>query len=480
MKVLKNYLYNLTFQLLLIILPIITTPYISRVLKVDGVGKYSVAYAVCNYFVLFGMLGFSSYGSREIAYVRDNDDERIRTFWEINNVKFTTMGLSSFVYFIYVIFFVQQDLKALYFVQVFTLFSSLADISWYFSGMENFKKTATRNIFVKVISVILIFAFVKSKEDLVLYALIIAGSTFCGQVVLWKDIDVKKEFSWKKSRPGKTLYHLKRTMGLWFPALAINVFTYLDKIMLGYISGDTQVGLYESSDKINRMAIIAVTAFATVMVPKMSNLFAKQDLNEFNRLIDKSLSFVLVLSIPMTFGIIGISQTVVPWFLGEGYEPTSNLLLISSWLAIALGLSSVFGNQVLISLNSEKKYTIAVSTAAIIDISLNIILIPKFNAYGAILASVIANYVCMLMMMFYARKYFSTRAFVKKLAFYSIVSAVMGLLVWMIGIPLQPTIITTALQIVVGGLFYVCVLFVFKDENILVVGDLIKKRNNHK
>ncbi|MHB8131766.1 MAG: oligosaccharide flippase family protein, partial [Mobilitalea sp.] len=165
MKTIKNYLYNVSYQIVSIVIPIITTPYISRVLKVDGVGQYSVSAAIINYFILFGMLGIASYGSREIAYVRDDVNKISKTFWEINLLRFITMGIALVVYAIFILVFLSDNLKLLYLVQIFTLFASLFDISWYFIGLEDFKKTSIRNIIVKLFSVIFIFILVKSKSD---------------------------------------------------------------------------------------------------------------------------------------------------------------------------------------------------------------------------------------------------------------------------------------------------------------------------
>lgn len=476
MKILRNYLYNLTFQLLSIILPIITTPYISRILQVDGVGRYSMSYAITNYFVLFGLLGFTRYGSREIAYVRNDEEEKIQTFWEINNTRFITMGISMLAYTLYVAIAITPDLKLLYAVQGFTLVASWVDVSWYYTGIEEFKTTALRNIAVKLISVVLIFTCVKQKSDLVLYALIISASSFVGNTLLWKGIDISGNFGWRQNRKGKTFYHLKRTIGLWLPAIAINVFTYLDKIMLGFICDETQVGLYESSDKIARMAVYAVTSFTSVILPKTANLYANNQIGEFKEKIHYALSFVMMLAIPMTFGIIGVSKTLVPWFFGKGYETVEYLLFIGAWLAITLGLSSVFGNAVLIALNREKEYTFAVVFAAIFNIIANAILIPKLQAAGALLATVLSEYTNMLIMMYFAREYFNTKQFVHELIKYLTIGMVMGAIVYCIGLPLKPKVVTTLMQIIVGIFVYGFSLIIVKDKNVRMFIQILKSR----
>lgn len=476
MKTIKNYLYNLVFQLLSIILPVITTPYVSRILQVDGIGRYSVSYAITNYFVLFGLLGFIGYGNREIAYVRDNEEEKVQTFWEINNTRFITMGVSVFLYVMYVLFAVSPDLKILYSVQGLTLVASWVDISWYYTGIEEFKTTALRNIAVKLISVVLILTCVKRKSDLVLYALIISASTVVGNAFLWKGIDIRGPFKWRCTRKGKTFYHLRRTIGLWIPALAINIFTYLDKIMLGYLCNETQVGLYESSDKIARMSVYAVTAFTSVILPKTANLYANNMIGEFKEKIRYTLSFVMMLAIPMTFGIMGISKTIVPWFFGPGYEPVTYLLLISAWLTITLGLSSVFGNAVLIALNREKQYTIAVVVAAVLNIFSNILLIPKFYAYGALIATVISEFTNMIIMMFFARAFFDMKFFLRDFIKYIFFGVIMGAIIYYIGLVLEPKMLTTLLQIGIGVLFYGVSLLLVRDKNMIMILRIVRRK----
>ena len=479
MKTFKNYLYNLAFQMLSIILPIVTTPYISRVLQVDGIGRYSVSYAIVNYFVLFGMLGFANYGNRQIAYVRNNEREKAQTFWEINNTRFVTMGVSIFIYAVYVLEAVNPQLKMLYAVQGFTLAASWVDISWYYTGIEEFKTTAIRNIIIKLISVALIFICVKEKSDLVLYAFIIAASTFVGNVYLWKGINISGDFKWRKTRKGKTVFHLKRTIGLWIPALAINIFTYLDKIMLGYFCGETQVGLYESSDKIARMAIYAVTAFTTVVVPNTANLYANNKITELKDKVGYTLSFVTMMAIPMTFGIIGISNTVVPWFFGEGYEQVEYLLLVSAWLAITLGLSSVFGNAVLIALNREGQYTFAVVVAAILNCILNLFMIPRLQALGALFATVISEYTNMLIMMYCARAFFDKKKFVCDFIKYFIASTIMGACTYILGKLMAPMIWTTIIQVVLGIFVYGLILLLIRDRNVFLFIEMIRRKHNN-
>ena len=473
MKTLKNYLYNLSYQLLVLILPIILTPYISRVLKVDGIGLHSVAVAVGNYFILFGMLGINSYGSRQIAYVRDDIDELKKTFWEINILKLFTMGLSICLYIIMVTFFIPYDKQIIYYIETLTLLASLFDISWLFSGLEQFKVTAIRNIIVKITGVLLIVLLVKQKEDLWLYTLILSTASLIGQIIIWKDIpnDIKKiDFNIHK-----LCNHFKNTIKLWLPSIAIQVYSSLDKVMLGYIINDTQAGLYESSQKLVRMGATITTAMSTVLVPKMSNLYINNKNNEFKEVACKAFSFVSMLSFPLAFGLAAIRKSLVPWFYGSGYEATSNLLLISSWLIVSLGWSSILGLQVLVSSKNEIKYTFSVTIGAIVNIILNVLLIKKFQSAGALVASVLAEYIGMTIMMYFSRKLISINNCLRSAPKYLLFSLCMYFIVYNIGELFPYSIYSTFLQIFIGLLVYILLLIIFKDDHVKSLIRFIKK-----
>lgn len=472
MKTIKNYFYNLSYQILVLILPLVLTPYISRVLEVDGIGQYSVATAIANYFILFGMLGINSYGNRQVAYVRDDKVLLIQTFWEINLLKFITMGISVAFYLIFVIFFVSPEKRILYFVECITLLASLFDISWYFAGMEEFNKTATRNIIVKLTGVSLVFLFVKSKSDLWVYALILAVATLVGQIVMWITLprDFRKIVIDRKKMP----LHLKKTIQLWLPSIAIQVYSSLDKVMLGYLVNDVQVGLYESSQKIVKMASTITTSLSTVLVPRMANLYINGRDDEFKYVADKAFAFVSFIAIPLCFGVMAIRNSLVPWFYGIGYEDTSKLLLISSWLIITLGWSSIFGLQVLVSAKKEKEYTFSVTIGACVNIVLNFCFIIRYQAAGALVASVLAEYTGMFLMAYFSRNLVDLKKCFSIVPKYIGVSTLMSIVTYLVGEFLGYTFFTTVIQILVGALVYFGLLFCMHDEIILIAIEKIK------
>lgn len=464
MKILKNYFYNLLYEVAALVVPLVLTPYISRVLEVDGIGKYSVAVAISNYFILFGMLGINMYGNRQIAYVRDNQEVTRNTFWEINVMKMLSMGAAILVYIGFVFFAVAEDRKTLYYLQVFTLLASLVDISWLFTGLENFRKTTIRSIIVKFSSVGLVLLLVKTRDDLALYAGIIGATTFLGQLVLW--LSVPSHIRRLSVRREELKRHFFATIQLWLPSIAVQIYASLDKIMLGYIVGDVQAGLYESSQKLIKMVSVISTSFTTATLPRMSNLYNNGSEGGFKELTERSVMFLSFLSVPLAFGLIGIRKTLIPWFFGPGYEEIVNLLLISSWLLVSLAWSSIFGTQVLVACNQEKKFTRAVFVNLVINVVLNIILIPRLGARGALIASVCAECTGTTIMVLYAKRLYNL-GIPKGVLRYFLAGACMCVVVSLVGSHMQATVLTTGIQIVVGVIVYFVILLLMRDGFLL-------------
>ena len=439
MKILKNYLYNLSFQLLAILIPFITTPYVSRVLHPDGVGQYALSQAIAEYFTLVGMLGVSLYGMRAIAFVRDDKDKTSIVFSEINAMRFLTMGVSSIVYIIYVVTLKSNDI--LYWVQFLILLFNMIDISWYYQGVENFKTIALRNISVKVLGTIMIFIFVKQKGDVPLYAAIVAGTGFVGNLLMW--LGIKGQIRYKKPKITNVMHHLKASFVLWIPTIAVSVYTYFDKVMLGWLSNEVEVGLYESAQKMVKIITTVTTSLSTVMVPQISNLFSHGEKEKILDVTNRAFSVMTLLSIPLLFGICAIRNTFVPWFFGYGFESVSNLLIYSSFLVLTLSWSSILGKQLLIGCNREKEYTIAVSIGAVVNLLLNFILIPSYGSKGATIASVAAEYTGMVIMMYRCRKSVYVFSIIRDLLRYGIIGLAMYFPIYYLGELLRPKFATT-------------------------------------
>ena len=243
-SVAKNYIYNSLYQILILIVPLFTTPYLSRVLGAEAIGIYSYTLSITTYFVLFGSLGVAMYGQREIAYYQDDEYQRSKTFFEILIMRFVAIGIALFIF--YLGFCTQGDYSTYYKILILELVANSLDISWFFQGLEEFKKTVLRNTLIKLISVACVFIFVKDENDLIKYFFIYVLSNLIGNISIWMYLPkyVKKI----KIKDIKILRHLKPTITLFIPQVAMQIYTVLDKTMIGMIIEDkSEVGFYEQA-----------------------------------------------------------------------------------------------------------------------------------------------------------------------------------------------------------------------------------------
>lgn len=472
-SVTKNYIYNLIYQILVLILPLITTPYVSRVLGAENIGIYSYTISIATYFVLFGSLGVALYGQRQIAYEQKKGKKLSKTFWEIVILRFITMTISMMIF--YFAFVNGEQYQVYYKILLLELLANCFDISWFFQGLEEFKKTVTRNTIVKLISVISIFVFVKNSKDLGIYFLIYVLSTLIGNLSLWAYLP--KYLRKIKVKQLNIVQHIKPTIGLFIPQIAIQVYTVLDKTMIGAIISDkSEVGYYEQSQKIIKTLLTVITSLGTVMLPRIANTFVSGEKDKVTNYMKKSFNMVFLLAFPMIFGIIAVSKSFVPIFFGQGYDKVAILMSIISPILLLIGLSNVIGTQYLLPTKRQKEYTISVICGAVINFIMNICLIWRYGAIGASIGTVIAELTVTSIQMYSVRKDFNLKEVFKLSKNYLISSIGMFIVCLFIGKFISDNLISTIVQVIIGGLTYGICLLILKDTFILEMLNRIKNK----
>lgn len=452
MQVVKNFLYNVSYQLLVIILPLITVPYVSNILGAEGIGNYAFTYANMQYFVIFGMVGITLYGNRQIAYVRENKENLKNTFYSIYTLQLITTTISFVLYLIFTLVFNNGDYKWLYIVQGINIIASMADISWLFMGLEQFKKTVVRNTIVKLVSLASIFIFVKSSDDTVIYALIIVLSSFIGNLTFW--LYIPKIIGFKNIKILELTLHLKSSLALFIPQLAIQIYLLLDRTMLGIITDTVQVGYYENSQKIVKIVLTIATAIGTVMMPKIANTVTSGDMKKVKYYIKNSFFFVSALSIPLMFGLMGVAPELSPWFFGNNFVGIEKLIIISSLIILAISWSNVLGMQLLVPLNKTKEFTISVTSGAIINFILNLVLIKKFGAIGSCISTIIAEFTVTSVQFYLIKDFIKAKELIKPVVLFIPASIVMYIFVRIIGNFKGSGILTNIVQVMVGVISY--------------------------
>lgn len=467
----KNYIYNLTYQILILILPLITTPYISRILGAENIGIYSYTISIVTYFILFGSLGIAMYGQREIAYLQEDKQKYSKTFWEIFILRFITMFMSMTIF--YFAFAKNGEYSIYYKVLLLEMIANCLDISWFFQGLEEFKKIVIRNTILKITSIICIFIFVKNSNDLIIYFLIYVLSTLFGNVTLWPYLS--KFLTRIKVKELNILQHLKPTIALFIPQIAIQIYTVLDKVMIGAIITDkSEVGYYEQSQKVIKMLLTVVTSLGTVMVPRMANTFINGDVKRIQEYMKRAFNFVFLLAFPMMFGILAIANNFVPIFFGQGYEKVAILMSVISPILLMIGLSNVIGTQYLLPTKRQKEFTISVAIGALVNFIINMLLIKKYGALGASIGTVIAEISVTIIQFIFIRKNFNLLEILKLSIKYLIVSVIMFIVCIIIGNIIKNNLYAIIAQVIIGIGVYGVILLILKDEFIYAILRKIK------
>lgn len=459
-----NYFYNLIYNLLTLLLPLLTTPYLSRVLGVENIGIYGFTNSIVTYFVLFGCLGTTLYGQREIAYVQDDKEKQSKVFYEIFFVKLISMFISILLYGFS--FCLDGTLNLYYQILLIYLVANVFDISWYLQGIEEFDKTVIRNLIVKVLSIILIFVLVKKPDDLWIYFTIFAGSELLGNITMW--IYVPKYLNKPNFKKLNLKNHLKPILMLFIPQIAIKVYTVLDKTMIGVISGNmNDVGFYEQGQNIVRALIVIITAYGTVMASRIAYTYKNSDKKETIQYLKSSFRFSWLLGIPLMLGTIAVADKLVPWFFGDGYDPVSNIIKFTSPLIIAIGLNNVLGMQYLVPIGRQKDFTTAVVIGALSNFVLNNILIRLFGTIGAVIASVLAETIILIYELYVTRKEFNWLMIFNGVFKYLIAGIIMFIVIYNIELHLGVSLLNTFIVFIIGVITYFIMLLLLRDSYIL-------------
>lgn len=447
----QNFIYNLAYQILILIIPLITAPYLSRVVGPSGVGVYSYTYSIVYYFMILVLLGVNNYGNRMIAKNRDDKEELSKTFWSIYLFQLL-MGIIMLILYIVYILILNNEYKSISLIEAFFILSAILDINWFFFGIEDFKKNVIRSTFVKISNVILIFLFVKSSNDLWKYVLIMSGMTCLSQIILWRFLKDKINFTkvtWNDVRR-----HIKPNFILFIPVVAVSIYKMMDKIMLGILANVTEVGFYEQAEKIINIPIAIISSLGTIMLPRISNLAAKGEEKKINEYIEKSVSFMMFMAFPMSFGLMAISYNFAPLYFGEEFQKTGILMILLATTIPFLSFANVLRTEYLIPKEMDKVYIISVTLGAITNLVMNLVLIPRFSSIGACIGTILAEFIVMLYQAIILRKKLKILTYVKSSFHYFLHSIVMLCLILMLNYVKISDWYRLILQIIFGGLIY--------------------------
>ena len=472
MSVRKNLIYYIINNISAVLFPFITVPYVSRVLGIENIGIVGFATTYAQYFALIAALGIPLYGIKEIAKRRDSQQERNRLFSELFSLNLISGAICSIIYIATILLI--PDLykeKNFLFVAGTMVYLSAFSFDWFFNGRENFRMITIRSVAIKVISIILLFLIVRNEQDAIYYCSITALAIVLNQ--LWNFIYiVRKEitisFRGLSYRP-----HLKPLFILLSTNIAVSIYTMLDTIMLGFMSSYVEVGYYTSAIKITRLLLPFAIASTYVLMPKISYAFSENDKETYSYYLQRSFNLITLFATPISFGLIIIAPSFVPLFFGPEFEVTIIPMQILSTIILFVGLSNFFGLQVLVSSGREGKQFRCILLGTIVNFTINLIVIPRFGAIGASIASAIGELLIVFATAIVVRKYIRLKIRYTPLI-QSLLSCVPMIVLFFI-IPPMKHIETTVILVAFGALSYFFIqLFFFKNEECREIYNRIK------
>lgn len=459
-NILKNFMYNLSYQIFSVILPIVTIPYITNVLSQENIGINSVFQANTNYFVLIGMLGITTYGSKEIAKCQNSKNYLKNKFIDIYKIQFFCHLISLCLYYIYLqLINNHKDIGIMYFS---CILASMFDISWFFIGIEDFKSIAIRNIFVKIIAFFSLFIFVRNNNDIYAYILTLYIPQIIINIYMWLKINKLICFRFHDF----IIYKIKKSditesVSLFVPQIASSIYTVLDKTVLSFFVPFSQIAIYDQGQIVLRLLLAIVPSFSKVMMPRITNsLYNDTNDKRTKQYMIQSSNIISFLSFGIFFGLISLVDYFVDWYFPLQYNDVKYVLIICSLIILAVSGSNLISVQYLIPLGKQNIYTISLVISAILNLIFNFLLIPLYGIYGACISSVIAECIGCMIQIVYVSKYLSLKELFSNIYIFVVSGLVMTFFICFIKCFIKSCFTALLILALVGLLIYIimCIL----------------------
>jgi len=470
-KIAKNYIFTVAYQIFVMIVPLITAPYLARKLGAEHQGIASFVTSVSSMVVSYSMLGINYYGNRQIAYTRDDKNRVSETFFEIIALKFV-LGLIGTIIYILLSFF-YADYTSYFLCYMPWVISNFIDCSFLFTGEEDMKPAVIKNFVNKLIVVACIFIFVHSPNDTLVYLSLLGVANLICNLSFYPLIS--RYVTKIKVRISDSIKHLKGTLILFLPYATSAIYLYMDKIMVQSITKDiTQIAYYDYAEKIINIPLILITSLSTVVMPRLANEFTKGNISKVNQHVVDVGIFSLYIGCPLCIGIFCISSNMIPWYLGNDYLSTATIIKIIASLIIINSIEGIVGRQYLTAIDKTFFLFVSYLITAFINIGINFLLIPQNGVFGAAIATVISNFVCVIAQIIYVRKNINIFALLVAFIKYFIGSLIMGLAIYLITSFFKPGFVLTIVQIVTGITAYFLFCLITRDRHTKVLLNRLK------
>lgn len=476
-KIAKNYLYNVAYQILVLIAPIVTAPYLARVLGADNLGIYSYVNSSGSIITTLSLLGIYAYGNRQTAYVRENRETLTSTFWELLIIRVGLGTIGTAAYIVYAVF--NQEYVRFFLIYYPYILAQFIDCSWIYVGLEDMKPAVMKNFVTKLVNIAGIFIFVRSKDDLWIYILLLAVTVLLANISIYTQLP--RYIGKPKANIKNIPRHIKGATALFLPQVASLFYLQVDKVMLEWITGTTkQVSFYDQAEKIVTIPLSLITVISSVVMPRLANEYQKGNRKVIEALLVRAGKYALCMAMPMMLGMLCIAGKFIPWYLGEEFQATANAMMILSPIILLNSLAGISGNQYFTATNQMSILLKAYITAAVMNVGINAALIPHFGYKGAAVATVISSLSSVIMQYYYLTKQVDVKAFLKYAKTYLIGAVLMAVGISVLSWRMSASPLTTVIQICIGVVIYFVFLIITRDSIVKEVKSYLQARRERK
>lgn len=473
-----NFIFNFISQILVLIIPLITAPYLARILGAEVNGQISFSSSIVTYFILIASFGFATYGQREIAKYRDDVHQRTLICFEVVILRaiFTAISIAILLIITFANVF-DEKYKTFILIESINVLACAVDPTFFYSGVEDFKSTAIKAIVIKVIGIAFIFLFVKTADDAWLYVLFNCCASLIAYLFLWpKIIKTSDKFSLRELNLKR---HLWPAFLLFLPTLAVTIYNVIDKTMIGLLATnpDYENGCYEQATKITGMILILITIIHTIYIPRNTYCYANGDYDSLKHNLLFILNYVWLIGTPLICGVAVLAPSLCSWFLGDQYNKSALIMQILSVRYLCVGFGGLVGKAYFTSIGKEYYDTIATTLGAVIDVILNIFFIKMWGAVGASIATAICEFFVALFLLILAfkKKVITISEFFETGLKKIIATAIMFVPIFFMNQYFEYTIWTFLLITLVGCITYALSLLLIKDKYFNILLQKVKK-----
>lgn len=460
-----------------IIFPVITFPYAARVLLPEGIGAINFLNSIISYIVLLTSLGIPMYAVKEIAKYRDERTTRDKITVEIIILSIIFCLIGYLTVWVLATFIPQiEQQSALFYILSLTIIFNAIGVNWFYQGIEDFKFITIRAIIIRTLAAIALFIFVKSPSDLLIYGLILVGSTVGNNIINFFHLRKYINHTYIKLRELQIVRHIKPAFEVFILNLIISLYIQLNSIMLGFISGDDQVGYFTAGTKISHIGLTLISSIGTVLLPRCSYLLKSRDLHGFKTVIGKSLNLTLALSLPMSVGLIILATPITLIFCGSDYTQSIPVLILNAPVIIFISLTNLMGIQILYPMEKIKIVIFSVACGALMNLVLNLIMIPHYGATGAAISTLFAEFAVLVIQIVCGKRSFPFRISALFNWKYIVATLIMTAFVLAIAAIIKSQILSIITVIVIATLIYFAVLIILKDSLVTSIISIVKQK----